>query len=203
MALADIPAELIRQCQQGEPGAFDRLYDATRDDLFRFCFSMLRDEDDALEVLQECFVRIYRHLHRLKDPERFGAWATRVAVNQANSFRVRRTRNRMQPLEEGWQEADEDQLPLQAAPAPDPRAAASRAEVLELVNEAIRQLPPRQRTAVLLFDVKDWSLKEIAEHMECSEGAVKFNVFQGRRKLRALLGGFVGDDGRPAFDDAR
>lgn len=201
MALADVPPELIARCQSDEPGAFDELFNLIHNDMFRWIYSMVRNEDDTMEILQECCVRIYRHLPRLQDRHRFGAWSARMIVNQVNTWRVKAARQRTEMLEEGW-EVPNEALPIQGTGSPDPRTAAARREVLRDVNDAIRELPPRQRTAVLLFDVKGWSIKEIARELECSEGAVKFNIFQGRRKLRALLKDYVDERGNPVYEQA-
>ncbi len=169
-------------------------------DIFRWSYSMVRDEDDALEITQDCFMRIYRHLHRLQDAKKFPNWVSRLIVNQANTFRVRKKKKQTDSLEEGL-DVSEDSLPLQGSSGPDPRAAAEREEIYRHVNEAIKELPPRQRTAVMLFDVQNHSIKEIAAKLECSEGAVKFNIFQGRRKLRALLGQYVDSEGKLDFTE--
>ncbi|MDK2970991.1 MAG: polymerase sigma-70 factor, subfamily [Candidatus Sumerlaeota bacterium] len=201
MALADVPADLIARCQQEEPGAFDELFAAIQQDVFRWTYSLVRNEENAQEISQDCLVRIFRHLPRLKDPERFGSWASRLIVNQVNTWRVKERRTRLESLNDA-REVDNDALPLQGAGPPSPRAAASRSEILRHVNRAITELPPRQRTAVLLFDVKGWSIRQIAEDLGCSEGAVKFNIFQGRRKLREILGEYVDEDGNAIYSAA-
>lgn len=194
MALSDVPPELVKRCQDGEADAFDELFTMINDDLFRWTYSLVRNEDDALEVVQESFIRIFRHIHRLEDPAKFPHWVSRLVINQTNTFRVKRTRHQTEELEEGY-DVQEEALPLQGRAGADPRKAMEQAEVLDHVNEAIRELPPRQRTAVLLFDVKGYSIRQIAEELGCSEGAVKFNIFQGRRKLRGLLEQYVDNSG--------
>lgn len=164
------------------------------DDLFRWTFSLVRNEDDALEIMQECFLRIYRHLHRLQDSNKFAQWVSRLVINQTNTYRVKRRKNQTEELEEGF-DVDERALPLQGTSAANPRKAAEKEEVFRKVNEAITELPPRQRLAVLRFDVQGQTIREIAEELGCSEGAVKFNIFQGRRKLRVLLENYVDPDG--------
>lgn len=195
MALSDVPVTLVDRCRTGDAGAFDELFTMIHDDVFRWVYSLVRNEDDALEITQECFIRIFRHIGHLHESSKFAQWVGRLLVNQTNTYRVKSKRHQTEELEEGF-DVQEDALPLQGASGPNPRAAAQRREVLAHVNEAIRQLPPRQRLAVLLFDVKGRSIKEIAEELECSEGAVKFNIFQGRRKLRLLLECYVGKDGK-------
>ncbi len=200
MALADIPPDLVQRCQRGDDAAYDALFRAIRDDLFRWIFSLVRSEEDTEEILQECLIRIFRHLPRLQDPNRFAAWTSRMVVNQVNTWRVRARKTRMEALEEGW-EAPREALPLQGSPGPGPRAVLAREEILRDVNEAIKELPPRQRTAVMLFDVQGWSIRQIAEELDCSEGAVKFNIFQGRRKLRNLLTAHIDADGNPIISE--
>ncbi len=189
MALSDVPAELVDRCRTGDAAAFDELFNRIHDDLFRWTFSLVRNEDDALEIMQECFVRIFRHLHRLEDSKKFPHWVSRLVINQTNTYRVKRRKNQTEELEEGY-DVEESSLPIQGSAGADPREAAARGEILSKVNEAIAELPPRQRTAVMLFDVKGYTIREIAEELGCSEGAVKFNIFQGRRKLRTLLEGY-------------
>lgn len=200
MALSDVPSTLVTRCQRGEQRAFDELFRLIHDDLFRWAFSLVRDEDDALEITQECFVRIFRHLHNLEDPARFPQWASRLLVNQTNTFRVKKNRNQTEELLDQY-DMEESSFPVQGSVGPSPRKAAEKREVFAKVNEAIRELPPRQRQAVLLFDVEGKSIKEIAELMECSEGAIKFNIFQGRRKLRLLLEDYVDKDGNLSLTD--
>lgn len=194
MALSDVPAPLVDRCRTGDSGAFDELFTMIHEDLFRWTYSMVRHEEDALEIVQECFIRIYRHLHRLEDSKKFPQWVSRLVVNQTNTFRVKKRKTQTEELEEGY-DVQEANLPLQGAAGPNPRKAAAQKEVFQKVNEAIKELPPRQRTAVLLFDVQGQSIRQIAEELGCSEGAVKFNIFQGRRKLRVLLEQYVDKDG--------
>lgn len=194
LALKDVPVPLVERCRAGESGAFDELFTMIHDDIFRWAYSLIRNEDDALEIMQECFVRIFRHLKSLEDPKKFPNWVSRLLVNQTNTFRVKKRKRQTEELEEGY-DVEEGALPLHGASAPNPRKAAERQEIYDKVNEAIRELPPRQRDAVMLFDVKNHSIREIAGIMECSEGAVKFNIFQGRRKLRALLEEYVDHGG--------
>jgi RNA polymerase sigma-70 factor (ECF subfamily) len=195
VALSDVPASLVDRCRTGDSAAFDELFTMIHQDLYRWAYSLVRDEDDAMEVVQDCFLRIFRHLNRLQDSKKFPHWVSRLLMNQTNTFRVKKRRGQTEELEEGF-DVEEDALPIQGRAGPNPRKAAEKEEVFRHVNEAIRELPPRQRTAVLLFDVQGRSIREIADELGCSEGAVKFNIFQGRRKLRALLENYVDQDGK-------
>jgi RNA polymerase sigma-70 factor (ECF subfamily) len=194
VALSDVPTALVIRCQAGEERAFDELFRMIHDDLFRWAFSLVRDEDDALEITQDCFIRVFRHLPKLEDPARFPQWVSRLLVNQTNTYRVKKNRSQTEEFLDQY-DVEDASFPLQGKAGANPRHIAERKEILNRVNESIRELPPRQRQAVLLFDVQGKSIREIAETLGCSEGAVKFNIFQGRRKLRLLLEEYVDKDG--------
>lgn len=202
MALADVPVALIERCQDQDAAAYDELFEFIHMDLFRWIFSMVRNEDDTMEIMQEVCIRIYRHLPRLQDPQKFKGWASRMIVNQVNTWRVKANRTRLDHLEEGY-DAPSESLPIQGKTDTNPRAQLSREETLNQVNAALQELPPKQRIAVELFDIQNYSIKEIASLQECSEGAVKFNIFQGRRKLRDLLTPFVTESGEFLYEEAQ
>lgn len=196
MPIEQVTVELIERCQQDAPGAFDELFPLIQEDLYRWIFAMIRSHDDTDEIFQECCMRIYRHLPRLRETQRFSAWVSRIVVNQCATFSSRAGRMKAYSLDEAMESGDETPGFQPVATSEDPRQAAYKAEVYTEVNKAIQQLPPRQRTAVLLFDVENHSIKEIAETMGCSEGAVKFNIHQGRRKLRELLAHHIEGEGK-------
>jgi len=186
----EIEPDIIKQCQAGDRAAFEQLYDSMKDDLFRWIFSLLRNYDEAEDVFQECAMRIFRHIGTLNDPSRFHHWVYRLVVNQCNTHRSRRKRQSYVPLEESIEVKPEDYVFRSSAPD-NPRRALMRKEFLESINRHIASLPSKQRLAVLLFDVEGLSIKEVAEELGCSEGAVKFNIHEGRKKLKALLGPLV------------
>lgn len=201
MALKDIPVDLIIRCQALDSRAQEELFTLIREDLFRWIYSMVRNEEDALELLQECCLRMFRHLPNLNAPEKFAGWTSRLVVNQVNTWRVKSRKTSHEELLDGI-EVENENLPIQGGKqAPDPRTALSRKQLRSIVNNAINELPPKQRIAVELFDVQQHTIKQIAELQECSEGAVKFNIFQGRRKLRELLTPLLSETGQFLYED--
>ena len=190
MPIYEIQPQLVERCQTGDHAAFEQLYDSMKDDLFRWIFSLLRDHDEAEEAFQECIIRIFRHIRTLNDTTRFPHWVYRLVVNQCNTQRSRTKRHRYTPLEETIEVKPEDYVFRSSAPE-NPRRALMRKELRECINRHIADLPAKQRLAVLLFDVEGLSIREVAEELECSEGAVKFNIHEGRKKLKAALGPIV------------
>jgi RNA polymerase sigma-70 factor (ECF subfamily) len=177
---------LLEACRAGDVAAFERLCHAVEADLYGFLFSLLRDHDATDEALQECLVRLYRHLPGLRDLERFPGWLMKMAVNQCRTVQARARIMPFQPLEEGIEYPNEQVLGNPHS-GDSPPAVAQRAEMMAEVDAAIATLPPRQRAAIVLFEIEDHSISEIAEILECSEGAVKFNLHEARKKLREAL----------------
>ncbi len=187
MAIKTIDPQVIRRCQSGDDAAFENLYNSLKDDLFRWIYSLLRDYEDAQEVFQECAIRIFRHIGSLKDPSRFNHWLFRLVVNQCNTHRSRKSRHLHTSFVEEIEVKPEGFIFHNAIPE-NPRRALMRKELMEEINRHIANLPTKQRLGVMLFDVEGFSIKEVAEQLGCSEGAVKFNIHEGRKKLRAALG---------------
>lgn len=194
MGLSDFDLGLVTRCQSGEAGAFDVLFGTVGSDLYRFILSILRNHDDADDVYQEVLIRIHRHIRGLKSAQKFASWARQISVNQCHTHRARAARK----SHVSW-DALEDPPPIeetvwQPQGVETPRQAALRAEVRGKINDAIADLPPRQRTCLAMFEVEGQSIREIAEQLSCSEGAVKFNLHQARKKLQGSLKGYLNSD---------
>ncbi|GEM_PF-495301 len=185
MALSDVPLDLIEACRSGERDRIEELIRLISPDLYRILFSMLRDHDDTDEVLQETLIRLFRYIRALKEVERFPAWVMRIAVNQAQTYRVRKGRTRLYEIENS-SEVSNSAVVLANSPD-DPRQKMMRDQLRGEITSAMDCLPERQRIATVLFEVEGLSIKEIAQALGCSEGAVKFNIHEGRKKLKRRL----------------
>lgn len=190
MALQDVPTELVERCQRGDRTAFEDLVALIGPDLYKMIFAHVRNHDDTDEVLQECLIRIYRHLGSLRDVKKFPGWVSRMTVNQCHSHQLKRSRTAMQSTDDRYEVQDREVM-WQNPHDGNPRTELMRKEVMTDINRAIAELPPRQRSAIVLFEVQGHSIREVAAAMECSEGAVKFNIHQARKKLKASLRQYV------------
>lgn len=197
MPLNTVPLPLLVRCQSGDSEAFEKLYGMISGDLYRIVFSFMRDPDDTDEVVQESLIRIYRHFGSLKKIERFSSWIMRILVNQCYTQKSRKGRHSYTPIEDTTEHEDLKVM-FHNGGGPSPRKNVMQKELMAKIRGAIDQLPKRQRMAVLLFEIEGLSIREIAETMECSEGAVKFNIHQARKKLQKSLA-----DERPSLMDRR
>lgn len=191
MALADVPIALIEACRRNERTAIERLLRLISPDIYRIAFSMLRDHDDTDEVVQETMMRLFRHIKNLKEPERFAAWTMRIAVNQVQTWRVKKGRNRYYEFNSEL-EPDDGVIIFSGSQGGTPCEEAQRHEVRQEIEQAMADLPDRQQTAMVLFEIEGCSIKQIASAMTCSEGAVKFNIHEARKKLKRRLAHLMG-----------
>jgi RNA polymerase sigma-70 factor (ECF subfamily) len=161
-----------RLCEMIQPGAHAVL------------LSVLRHQDDASDALQDALIRVVRFLPTLRDTALFPAWLMRTLVNQANTARKKLPATVIDVAE---LEESATHVSSTTATPPSPRSAAAASEVTRLINQAVAELPPRQRTALVLFEMEQLSVKQVATIMELTDGAVKFHLHEARKNLRARL----------------
>ncbi len=190
MALADVPVQLITACQHKDRQSIERLLRLISPDIYRIVYSQLRDHDDTDEVVQETLIRIFRYIHALKEPERFSSWTMRIAVNQVQTWRMKKGRRRHFEVSDSV-ELEDGVVDLGFPAGPTPRDEAIRSEMRDEIEQAVATLPDRQRMAVSLFELEGLSIRQVADAMRCSEGAVKFNIHEARKKLQQRLGHLV------------
>lgn len=136
------------------------------------------DRDLAEDVLQEAMLKGYQALASLRDPEHLGGWLHRIAVREA--LGALRTKKLWRKRNAAW---DESLAPPSSSPAEEAEKRAQK----QAIWRALEQLSPRQRTAFILCAIEERSIREAAEAMEISDGAVKTHLDRGRDKLRRLL----------------
>lgn len=193
MRFDSIDPNLLKRCVAGDAAAFDALCVAIQQDLYGLLFAILRDHDDADDALQECFVRLFRHLSQLDAHEKFPGWMTRMAVNQCKTLLARK-RNRSFAEFDDQVEVPNDSVVAAAETPASPRRSLESKELGTRIHEAIGALPQRQRAAIVLYEIEKHPVAEIASLLGCSQGAVKFNLHEARKKLRTLLHEFMPTD---------
>jgi RNA polymerase sigma-70 factor (ECF subfamily) len=186
--IADPDAELVQRWQSGDEGAFEDLVRRHERRVFRLLLRMLGSREEAEDVTQEAFLSLHRHGHRFRREARFSTFVYRVASNAALNRRRTLGRNRSRIGElEVRQQAGFD---LPSGPR-DPEDAAAGSEVQERVQEALLDLPPDLRVAVVLYDIEGQSYQEVARVLGIPEGTVKSRIHRARNALRDSLRSYV------------
>ena len=156
-----------------------------RDRAYRVAFRILRDPDQAEDVLQEAFIKAYRGIRQFERRSAFYTWLYRIVVNLALDRRRReRPGSRIE-----WEDSVAHEVEPRAVvgQSPDPDLSARRAEVREILSEGIQRLPDGQREVLLLREIEGLSYEEIATSMEISKGTVMSRLHYARRKLSSFL----------------
>ncbi len=179
-------AMLVAAVLRGDRGAFDGLVERYQRPANSLAWRLLGNADDAQEVVQEAFLRAYRSLGRLDVPEHFRAWLMRIVANGALNFRRGRALRRTLRLEPAGE--DDENAPQHADPRADsPAEMAAAGELSERIEWALQRLSDRERQALVLFSLEGLAQKEVAAMLGISVEAVKWHVFQARKKLKDLL----------------
>ena len=175
--------EVVRRVRAGEPELFEMLMRRHNQRLYRVARSIVRDEAEAEDVMQQAYVNAYTHLDQYADRARFSTWLTRIAVYEALGRLRRRRRVREVDVSSG---ADETGVTLTSA-EPSPERQALTGELRRLLEEAVDALPRTSRSAFVLREVEGLSTAEAAECLGVSEDVVKTRLHRARRLLRKEL----------------
>ncbi len=183
-------AAILARVQRGDCEAFGELVARYQGRVHAIVRGYVRDDEDALDVVQETFVKAYQGLRGFRGGSSFYTWLYRIAVNTSKDhLRKRACRPSVSLEDELLQDVGFE--PVAVDPASDPAGSAERQELRPAVRAAVNQLPEKLRIAVTLHDIEGWPQQEIAAVLECPLGTVKSHVFRGRAKLRQLLGRYV------------
>mgnify|MGYP000499678602 CR=1 FL=1 len=187
----DTDAQLVRSVLSGDQDAFGRLIAKYERQAAAVVYRLLGNAADTQDALQDGFLRAYRALGDLEKPQRFKSWLMRIMVNRALNIREQRSRQSMVRFSElaGGRSEDDEDVADTVAVSDGPGAVENlqAGELNEALQAAINDLPEVLRTSLLLFTVEKLPQKEIADMMGISPAAVKWNVFEARRRLRQKL----------------
>jgi RNA polymerase sigma-70 factor, ECF subfamily len=178
----DSDAEIIQQVLAGNTALFELLMRRYNERIYRAARSIVRDEQEAEDVMQQAYVNAFTHLRQFNGSAQFSTWLTRIAINEALA-RVRR-RGRYEALDDDLSNVEPF---MSTNPVPNPERQAFVGELRGLLEWAIDTLPDGMREVFVLRDVEGLSTAEVAESLEVSEDVVKTRLSRGRAALRRAL----------------
>jgi RNA polymerase sigma-70 factor, ECF subfamily len=181
-------AEIVRRCRAGDEKAYRELVDRYRRQVYSMALRMLRREEDAEDVAQETFIRVFRALDRYDPTRSFTAWMFTIAARLCIDHIRRR---RQSPISLFQRDSDtlEERTIEVADPGPGPDELTSRGEEERRAQELIDSLPHHYRIVVMLRHQQDLSYQEIAEALKLPLGTVKARIHRARALLKRELEG--------------
>lgn len=178
---------LVEQAKEGNQSAFIQLVERYKDKIYYLCLRMLRSAEDAEDVAQETFLRVYTNLHRFDPKHQFSTWIYRIASNLCiDRIRKKKPNHSLDEPIKG-DEGGRDRLSQQAGDEPTPEESLIALETRKRVVDALEQLPAHYRAVIVLRYFHDLSLAEIGEILSLPVTTVKTRVHRGREALRRLL----------------
>ena len=179
--------ELVEKVKQQDQQAFEELYNAYYPAGFSLALQFVKNEEDALDIMQDVFITVYSKLDTLGDAAKFKSWYMQIVANKCRDYL-----KKQKPLsftdanaydEEGAlqfdiEETDRDFIPEEAV---------DYSETVQIVDEMIAELPEEQRLCVLLYFANDMSIPEIAKALQVSEATIKSRLKYGKDKIRAKV----------------
>ncbi len=178
--------ELVRRAKEGDEKAFAELLLRYEKKIYNLAYRMLQNQEDAADVLQETFLRAFRHLKKFKEKSSFYTWLYRIAINVSLRKLAKKKRAvEKVPVEEiteiGGNGQDIPDYELR------PETEMKKRKIVETVRNALAELPAEWRSVVILRDMEGLSNKEVAEVLKISIPAVKSRLHRGRVLLRNIL----------------
>jgi len=180
--------DLVQLAQKGDMGAFEELVARHRDKVYARAFSMMRNEEEALDLSQDAWVKGWQRLAQFQGDSSFVTWMTRIVINLCLDQLRKLKRKRAESLEAIEEESGgiERQMPVTQV---NPTERLERAELRVRIDRALGQLSAEHRAVLVLHEFEQMEYKEIAKQMKCSIGTVMSRLFYARRRLASLLAG--------------
>jgi RNA polymerase sigma-70 factor (ECF subfamily) len=179
-------ADLVQAARTGDMPAFEELVARHRDKIYARAYTMMRNEEEAVDLSQEAWVKGWQRLVQFQGESSFTTWMTRIVINLCLDQLRKKKRQRAESIEEMDEESGgvERQMPVVTV---NPTERLERAELRVRIDEALGKLSEAHRTVLVLHEFEHMEYKNIAKTMNCSIGTVMSRLFYARRKMAALL----------------
>lgn len=181
--------DLIIQAQKGNQNAFEELVYRYDRSVLSIALKYSNNEDDAKDLYQEVFIRVYRGLKNFRFQSEFSTWLFRITTNVCLTYKTRSKEHLKVSIESDF-DNEENEFSTTKELVYDgssPEEISSGADLGEIVNSAVESLSPKQKMTFILKHYEGYKIREIAEMMNCKEGTVKKYLFDAIKNLRKKL----------------
>jgi len=193
--------DLVQSVQAGDSAAFRTLFDKYHRRAFAVAMGVVKNEDDALDAVQEAFVKVHKNIHKFQGSSSFYTWLYRIVMNVSIDH-VRRTSRRRnldfdeRALHEESEVAGDGAL-VPSVTNSNPGKAALRRELGGAIQAALQELPEHHRAVIVLREIEGMSYEEMAEALEVPKGTVMSRLFHARKKMQAALAPYLSGEAVP------
>ena len=186
---------MVQRVQAGDSAAFRTPFDKYHRRAFAVAMGVVKNEDDALDAVQEAFVKVHKNIHKFQGSSAFYTWLYRIVMNVSIDH-VRRTSRRKsldfdeRALHEESEVAGDGAM-LPRVTNANPGKAALRAELGSAIQAALGELPEHHRAVIVLREIEGMSYEEMAEALDVPKGTIMSRLFHARKKMQAALAPYL------------
>ncbi len=180
---------LVKAAQAGDRRAFQALYQRYERKVFSVAYGFLRNQEDALDVLQEAFIKVHRYLPNFEGQSSFYTWLYRIVANLCIDHLRRSGRKRDVEFDDRLRHdgGNEAASSTGGRPLGDPSAAIKNKEILAAVQDSLGHLSDKHRAVIVMRELQGLSYADMAKAMSCSKGTIMSRLFHARRNMQKLL----------------
>ena len=176
-------AILVQRYQDGDIGVFDTIYERYHKHIYNTAYCFTCNYEDARDISQEVFIKIYKSLNNLREGSNFHIWLRKITVNTCIDY-LRQRKYEQEPY-------DQENRQIEDVGGGVPDSLVEGAELLCVITEAVDRLSEKQRKAFMLRHYEGLPIKDISKRLNCSEGAVKANISFAAQKLRKMISPYL------------
>ncbi len=177
--------KLIRRCKNNDKGAFNDLLRKHENYLYQLCYGLTRDKDEALDIMQETYIKVFRTMHRFDENRPFLPWLKKIAINTFLNHRRGFSEEPHLSLEAHRE--DSYRMTETLAGKENTEETALLSSTRDVIDTLLRELPPNYRAALILRYMEEMSYEEIARTLDQPLGTVKSSIFRARNILRKKM----------------
>jgi len=177
--------ELIMRAKQGDEASFEALILSCKGKAYNIAYRYMRNEEDALDVMQESFIKIYRHLEKFNEQSQFDTWVYRIVVNACNDM-LRKNKNKT-INDTIYKNKDSEDVFIEIADkGPRPDEILENKEKSKYILSCLEKTGHDHKEILILRDIQGFSYEQIAQILNCSMGTVKSRLSRARLKLKEI-----------------
>ena len=193
--------DLVRRVQAGDKAAFRALFDKYHRRAFAVAMGVVKNEDDALDAVQEAFVKVHKNIHKFQGSSSFYTWLYRIVMNVSIDHIRKTTRRENQDFDERALH-EESEVAGDGALVPtvtnaNPGKAALRRELGGAIQAALETLPEHHRAVIVLREIEGMSYEEMAVTLEVPKGTIMSRLFHARKKMQEALSPYLSSEEAP------
>ena len=188
--------DLVQRVQAGDSAAFRALFDQYHRRAFAVAMGVVKNQDDALDAVQEAFVKVHKNIHKFQGTSSFYTWLYRIVMNVSIDHVRKKSRRKSLDFDE-YALHEQSTVAGDGALLPkvtnaNPGKAALRKELGSAIQTALAELPEHHRAVIVLREIEGMSYEEMADALEVPKGTVMSRLFHARKKMQAALAPYLG-----------